>query len=221
MSNERKIIEINSAVLGKNDEIANENRRAFQQQRLLVLNLLSSPGSGKTTLLERTLKELGAKYHIGVIVGDLATERDAERLKKEGKNVAAITTGRTCHLDASMVRAAYHRLSLEGLSLLFIENVGNLICPASFDLGEDSRIVLLSVTEGEDKPLKYPVIFRLADLVIITKIDIAPALGCNLNELNANIRQVAPGADIISLSARSGEGFTQWLSYLGHRLVHK
>ena len=218
---DRKVVEINAAVLGKNDALANENRTKFQSLGMLVLNVLSSPGSGKTTLLEKTIEHYhGSKTGIGVIVGDLATERDADRLKNAGPApVVPITTGRTCHLDASMVRGALEKMDLAKVRLLFIENVGNLVCPASYDLGEASRVVILSVTEGEDKPLKYPVIFRAADLVIITKVDLAEPCDFNRTDARDNIHKVAPGAAIIELSAKTGHGMDQWFGYLEHRLA--
>src|SRR5580765_8310407 len=169
METRRWVVEVDQALLGKNLALAAQNRLRFRAHRLLVLNLLSAPGSGKTALLERTLTDLCGRLRIGVQVGDLQTDNDARRLSDRGAPVVQILTGGCCHLDASMIAQANEKFDLDQLDLLIIENVGNLVCPASYDLGEDLRVVLLSVTEGEDKPLKYPVLFRKADLVIITK----------------------------------------------------
>src|SRR5262249_31990844 len=171
---------------------------------LLVLNVVSSPGSGKTALLERTLTELRGRSRIGVQVGDLQTDNDARRLSGRGAPVVQIVTGGVCHLEASMVARALERFDLAQLDVLIIENVGNLVCTASYDLGEDRRVVLLPVTEGEDKPLKYPTIFRDADVVLVTKMDLAEAVGVNMQELHANIARAAPRAKVIEVSARTG-----------------
>lgn len=211
---ERWTVEIGEAILGHNAELAAQNRRRFQEAGLCVLNMVSSPGSGKTALLERTLTDLQDRIHIGVIVGDLQTDNDARRLRGKGAPVVQITTGGYCHLEASMVVRAADKLDLTTMELLVIENVGNLVCPASYDLGEDLRVVLISVTEGEDKPLKYPVIFRNADVVIVTKMDLADAVGLDRDALTQNLRQVAPQARIFELSARSGLGMEAWYTYM-------
>jgi hydrogenase nickel incorporation protein HypB len=212
---ERWTVEIGEAILGHNATLAAQNRARFQQAGLRVLNLVSSPGSGKTALLERTLADWGERIDIGVIVGDLETDNDARRLRGKGAPVVQITTGGYCHLEADMVARAVEKLDLTTMQLLFIENVGNLVCPAAYDLGEDTRVALLSVTEGEDKPLKYPVIFRNADAVVVTKMDIADAVGLDREALRWNLRRAAPQARIFELSARTGHGMDAWYDYLG------
>ena len=214
MPGDRWVVEVNQALLGKNAELATQNRQRFQQHHLVVLNLLSAPGSGKTALLERTLSDLRGDMRIGVQVGDLQTDNDARRLSERGAPVVQILTGGCCHLDASMIAQANDKLDLSQLDLLVIENVGNLVCTASYDLGEDLRVVLLSVTEGEDKPLKYPVLFRKADLVIVTKLDMAEAAGVSLPMMRDNIHRTASTAPVLELSARSGQGLEGWYEYL-------
>jgi len=176
--------------------------------------VLSSPGSGKTTFLRETIRGLKSQLRTGIIVGDLATDNDAGRLRESGAPVVQITTGTRCHLEAEMVARAVKQLELEGLNLLVIENVGNLVCPASYDLGEDQRIVLVSVPEGEDKPLKYPPIFQAADVVIVSKIDLAQACDFDRSALLANLRRVAPQARVFELSAKTGAGMEAWRQYL-------
>ena len=212
---------VRQAILAKNDRLAEQNRGYFKAHRLLVLNLLSSPGAGKTALIERTLKELNGCVPAAVIVGDLATDNDAQRIRATGAPAVQITTGTVCHLDAAMVAKAAAELRLDGLRLLIIENVGNLVCPAAYDLGEDLRIVLLSVTEGEDKPLKYPVIFKNAHAVVLTKTDLAEATGFEREKALTNIRGVAPQATLLELSARTGQGLAQWLAFLREQLAAK
>lgn len=209
-----KSVDVRIPLLEKNDILAERNRGYFLGRGLVALNLVSSPGAGKTTLLERTLDEFGKTTRCAVLVGDLETENDGRRLRRAHAPVAQITTGSTCHLDASMVARGVESLDLEGVKILFIENVGNLVCPASFDLGEQLRVVLLSTTEGEDKPLKYPPIFKSADIVLLTKIDVADALGFDRAVAVENIRRIAPQARLIQLSARSGEGFAEWTALL-------
>jgi hydrogenase nickel incorporation protein HypB len=211
---DRWVVEIDEAILGHNAERAEQNRSRFRDLGLKVVNIVSSPGSGKTALLERTLTDLRDRLRLGVIVGDLQTDNDARRLSGKGAPVVQVTTGGYCHLEASMVAQAMGKLDLSALELLIIENVGNLVCPASYDLGEDARIVLISVTEGEDKPLKYPVIFRNADLVLVTKMDIAEAVGVDMAALRVNIQRAAPQARILELSARSGAGMDAWYAFL-------
>jgi hydrogenase nickel incorporation protein HypB len=210
----RRTVELQVRLLDQNDQQAAENRAVLKARGIRSLNFVSSPGAGKTALLERTLDALAGEVRCAVLVGDLETDNDAQRLRRPGLPVAQITTGGTCHLDASMIARGLAALPLEGVQLLFIENVGNLVCPASFDLGENRRVTLLSCTEGEDKPLKYPPIFTSAHAVILNKIDIATALGFDRAAALANIRRVAPQADIFELSARTGEGFDRWLAYL-------
>jgi hydrogenase nickel incorporation protein HypB len=210
-----RTVELRLSLLEANDRQAVANRRRFRELGMVALNLVSSPGSGKTTLLERTLTEFGAATRCAAVVGDLATDNDARRLGRSRAPVAQITTGSACHLDAGMVARAAASLDLAGAKLLFIENVGNLVCPASFDLGESVRVVLLSAAEGEDKPLKYPPIFKSAHVVLLTKIDAAAALGFDVDAAAENVRRIAPQARIIRLSARSGEGIAQWYDLLG------
>ncbi len=215
--NKTRTVTVGKAMRSTNSTIALQNRQAFKSAGVCVLNMLSSPGSGKTALLERTARELGQNTSLAIIVGDLATENDANRLKSAGARALQITTGDVCHLDASMVERAIDEIGIEGLDLLFIENVGNLVCPASYDLGESIRVVLLSVTEGEDKPLKYPTIFKDIDLAIVTKVDLAPYLDYNLNQAIENIHNVAPQADVITLSSKTGDGIEEWYRFLNAR----
>jgi len=210
----RRTVEVRRAILDKNDRLAERNRGFFRARGLLVLNFLSSPGSGKTTFIGESIRKLAADLKTGVIVGDLATDNDAQRLRESGAPVVQITTGTVCHLEAEMVGRALKRLDLAGLDLLIIENVGNLVCPASYDLGEDLRVVLLSVTEGEDKPLKYPPMFQSADVVMISKVDLAQACGYDRETALANIRRVAPKARVFETSARTGQGLDGWREFL-------
>lgn len=206
-----RTVDVQKPALALNQRHADQNRGWFRAKGLKVFNLLSSPGSGKTALLERTLRDVP---RAAAIVGDLQTDNDAARLRASGAQAIQITTGATCHLDAHMVLHALERLQTDGLRYLFIENVGNLVCPASYDLGEDRRVVLLSVTEGEDKPLKYPVIFLHADLVLVSKIDLAAAVGFDRATALANVRQTAPKAKIIEISAKTGAGLDAWYAWL-------
>jgi hydrogenase nickel incorporation protein HypB len=211
---DRRTVIVEAALLGANDERAADNRRRFAACGVTVVNLLSSPGSGKTTLLARTLADLGPRLRSAVIVGDLATDLDAQRLRAAGIDAVQIATGGTCHLEAGMVAEAAGRLDLTALDLLVIENVGNLVCPASFDLGEAVRVVLVSVTEGEDKPLKYPVAFKSAHAAAVTKIDLATVTGFDRDRALAAIRAVAPQAALFEVSARTGDGLDGWYRYL-------
>lgn len=213
-TNGKSVLEIAQSVLSKNERLAERNRGYFQAKNLLVLNILSSPGSGKTALIERTILDLRDRYNIGVIVGDLATDNDARRLRNSGAPAVQIATGTACHLEAEMVAKAAQQLDLDKIDLLVIENVGNLVCPAAYDLGESMRIVILSVTEGEDKPLKYPTIFKSSDVVIVSKMDIAELVGFQREIALNNIRQIAPQANIFEISARTGLGMEQWYQFL-------
>jgi hydrogenase nickel incorporation protein HypB len=215
-----KILQVRQRLLGKNAEIARRNRERFHSHRLLTLNLVSSPGSGKTALLERLLADGFADGRIGIIVGDLATDNDARRLSRFNPRVIQVATGNICHLDADMIDQASFVLGLDDLDVLIIENVGNLVCPAGYDLGEDVRVVLVSVTEGEDKPLKYPTIFKSASVVLITKIDLVPHLEFDREALEANIRNIAPQAEIFAVSSKSGVGLPEWYAYLAKRRSH-
>jgi hydrogenase nickel incorporation protein HypB len=214
MTSAPRIVEVRQNVLKHNDEIARRLRQRFRESGVFVASLVSSPGSGKTTLLEKTLTQLKQQYRPAALVGDLATENDANRLARSQAPVKQITTGTLCHLEAAMVQNALEVWNLADLDFLFIENVGNLVCPASYDLGENLRLVLLSVTEGEDKPLKYPTIFNSADLAVITKIDLAEAVEFDSRAARANIDSVRPGMPVTELSAKTGQGMSEWLQYL-------
>src|SRR5690242_15701244 len=209
-----RIVEVRRDILKKNDQLARELRRRFHDAGVAVVNLVSSPGAGKTSLLEATLTALRPALRVAALTGDLATERDAERLRRSGAPVRQITTGTVCHLDAEMLERALDGWSLDELDVIFIENVGNLVCPASYDLGEELRAVLLSVTEGEDKPLKYPTIFNTADVAIVTKMDLAAAVEFDAAALAANIERVRPGMRIMHVSAKTGAGMEAWLGLL-------
>ena len=212
-----RILEVRRGVLKKNDLLARELRDEFARAGVFVTSLVSSPGSGKTALLEATLRALVPAFRVATLVGDLATDRDAQRLAATGALVRQITTGTICHLDADMVRSALADWQLGAIDFLFIENVGNLVCPSGYDLGEHLRVVLLSVTEGEDKPLKYPTIFHSADLAILTKIDLAPVVEFDRDAALAHIAAVRPGLATLEVSARSGTGMTDWLALLQER----
>jgi hydrogenase nickel incorporation protein HypB len=207
-----RVVQVQKSLMAHNDDVAAANREAFRGS--LVLNVVSSPGSGKTALLERTVRDLAGDLRLAIVVGDLETDNDALRLHAAGAPSVQIVTGTVCHLEAEMVARAVEQLDLEGIDVLVIENVGNLVCPAAWDLGEDLRVTLLSVTEGEDKPLKYPRIFKDADAVVINKIDIAEAVGFDRDRALHSVRLVAPGARVFELSARTGAGMAPWLAYL-------
>ena len=209
MSGEPRLVEVRQNILKENDLRARALRDRFRRAGVRVISLVSSPGSGKTTLLELLLTELKNSYRVAALVGDLATENDAVRLARCGVPVKQITTGTVCHLDAAMVERALQEWKLEELDLLFLENVGNLVCPSSFDLGEELRLVLTSTTEGEDKPLKYPTIFHTADIAVITKLDLAEAAGCDLEAIRANIQRVRPGMKVLAVSAKTGAGMEE------------
>lgn len=213
-----QVVRVQQSLLTKNDRLAERNRGFFRAKRLLVLNVLSSPGSGKTTLIEKTAVAGASRFRTGVIVGDLATQNDANRLRSAGVPVVQINTGTMCHLDASMVEQACAKLAMDKIDLLIIENVGNLVCPAAYDLGENLRVVLLSVTEGEDKPLKYPPAFHSADVAIVTKCDLAEHTGWDRAAALANLRRISHHATILELSARTGEGMGTWLDFLSNQL---
>lgn len=208
-------VEVLRDLLAENDRLAAHNREHFDAHSVLVINLMSSPGAGKTSLLERTAEALGAKLRIAVIEGDLATENDAQRIRARGVPAVQITTGSACHLDARMVHHALDSLALDGLDVLFIENVGNLVCPASFDLGQHLDVTLLSVPEGDDKPQKYPVMFRAADLLLITKTDLLPLLPeFDSGRAEASLRALASDAPVLALSCRTPGGIDAWSAWL-------
>jgi len=212
-----RIVEVRKNIMKKNDLAAAALRDRFQLKRMFVASFVSSPGAGKTAFLERTLKIARSSRRVAALVGDLATEQDAERLRHSGAPVRQITTGTICHLDAEMIEHALQGWPPDEVDWLFIENVGNLVCPASYDLGEQMRVVLLSVTEGEDKPLKYPTIFNTADVAIITKTDLAAAVEFDRQALIENIERVRPGLELLEVSAKTGEGFDRWIALLNRR----
>jgi hydrogenase nickel incorporation protein HypB len=213
-----RLVEVRRNVMKKNDLLARALRDRMQAAGVFVVSLVSSPGAGKTTFLERTLTELRKTHRVAALVGDLATDNDRDRLARSGAPVRQITTGTLCHLEAGMIETALADWQVDSLDLLFIENVGNLVCPASWDLGEDQRVVLLSVTEGEDKPLKYPTIFNTADLAVITKIDLAEACEFDREAAERNIHAARPDMPILDVSAKSGAGMAGWLEWLRERV---
>ena len=219
MSAEPRMLEVRKNVLKQNDVIARALRERFREQGTFVVSLVSSPGAGKTAFLEKTLTLLHSHYRVAALVGDLATENDALRLARSHAPVKQISTGTLCHLEAAMVDRALNGWDLGELDFLFIENVGNLVCPSSYDLGENLRLVLLSVTEGEDKPLKYPTIFNSADIAVITKIDLAEAVEFDEEAVKANIQAVRPGMRHFAVSAKTGAGLHEYLQFLTTRYV--
>jgi hydrogenase nickel incorporation protein HypB len=214
MGAEPRLVEVRKNVLKQNDLVARELRERFRAAGVLVVSLVSSPGTGKTMFLERILSLLGQDYRVAALVGDLATENDAIRLARSGAPVKQITTGTLCHLEAAMVQNSLGEWDLNSLDFLFIENVGNLVCPSSYDLGENLRLVLISVTEGEDKPLKYPTIFNSADIAAVTKMDLASAVEFDWPSAYSNIQAVRPGMRVFKLSAKSGDGMEECLDFL-------
>lgn len=214
MGTQPRLVEVRHKVLKQNDLLARDLRERFREAGVRVVSLVSSPGSGKTTFLEKTLFAMGARHRVAALVGDLATENDAARLARSGAPVKQIITGTVCHLDAQMIANAIDGWSLDDLDFLFIENVGNLVCPSSYDLGEDLRLVLFSVTEGEDKPLKYPTIFNTADVALITKIDLSDAVEFDLTAAQKSIESVRPGMHVLRVSAKTGEGMNEFVRFL-------
>lgn len=217
-------IQVVKKVLDANLTVANQNRDRFSRHRVFAINVMSSPGSGKTTLLEKTLTRLAPEFRAGVVVGDVSTTHDAERLARSGAPVVQVNTdefGGDCHLAAHVVASAIDRFDLDQLDLLIIENVGNLVCPAEFDIGEDAKVVVLSVTEGEDKPVKYPLMFRVCDVAVLNKIDLLPYLDYDRNAAIDYIHQVHGGMPIFELSAKSEAGFEGWLDWLRNGIRRK
>jgi hydrogenase nickel incorporation protein HypB len=210
-------VELHERILAGNDRTAAHNRLHFREKGILALNLMGSPGAGKTALLEATARAAGGRWKLGAVSGDLATDHDARRLERAGIPSGTITTGSGCHLDAELVHHALHDFPARDLDVFFIENVGNLVCPAVYDLGQEANVVALSITEGEDKPLKYPVMFRKADLVVLTKCDLAPHLDVNLAAIHDALARVMPEPRVIELSARTGAGLDAWLAWLEER----
>jgi hydrogenase nickel incorporation protein HypB len=207
-------VELHERILAGNDRTAAHNRLHFREKGVLALNLMGSPGAGKTALLEATARVAEGRWKLGAVSGDLATDHDARRLERAGIPSGTITTGSGCHLDAELVHHALHDFPVQDLDVFFIENVGNLVCPAVYDLGQEANVVALSITEGEDKPLKYPVMFRKADLVVLTKCDLAPHLDVNLAAIHDALARVMPEPRVIELSARTGAGLDAWLAWL-------
>jgi hydrogenase nickel incorporation protein HypB len=212
--NATKTISVETDILAKNNMLAAGNRDLFGRKGVFVLNLVSSPGSGKTTILERTLRDLNGKFNFAVVEGDQQTDNDAVRIASTGVPVKQVNTGAGCHLDAHMVRHAVDEFNMDALDILMIENVGNLVCPASFDLGEDHKVVVLSVTEGEDKPLKYPSMFHNADIMLLNKVDLLPHLDFDAEKCKAFARRVNPAIRIFDVSSKTGEGMDAWYEWL-------
>jgi hydrogenase nickel incorporation protein HypB len=219
MRPEPRLIEVRRNVLKQNDVVARRLRDRFRAAGVFVVSLVSSPGSGKTAFLERTLTLLRPNYRVAALVGDLATENDAVRLARSQAPVKQITTGTLCHLEAAMIESSLEEWDLSQLDFLFIENVGNLVCPSSYDLGEDLRLVLISVTEGEDKPLKYPTIFNSADVALITKVDLAAAVEFSWETAYSNIQSVRPGMPVFGLSTKTGEGTEDYFKFITARML--
>jgi hydrogenase nickel incorporation protein HypB len=217
----REAVSVLHGLLHENDHTAAHNREHFDRHNVLVVNLMSSPGAGKTSLLEATIEALNGDLRMAVIEGDLETENDASRIRARGVEAVQITTGSACHLDAHMVHDALHHMQLDGLDILFIENVGNLVCPASFDLGQHRNITLLSVPEGDDKPAKYPVMFRAADLVAVTKTDLLAVLDdFSVARASQHVRALASRAPVAEVSTRGSAGIAAWLEWLEHEVEH-
>jgi hydrogenase nickel incorporation protein HypB len=217
MTGPTRLVEVRQQVLKQNDLVARALRERFHQAGTYVVSLVSSPGAGKTTFLEKLLTALRPRYRVAALVGDLATDNDARRLARSQAPIRQIVTGTVCHLEAEMVNKALEGWQLEELDCLFIENVGNLVCPSSYDLGEDLRLVLLSVTEGEDKPLKYPTIFNTADVAVLTKMDLCAAADFDRALARQNIQAVRPGMQVFEVSAKTGQGLDEWLRFLEGR----
>ncbi len=214
------IITVEKKILEKNDQIAQKNREKFKSKNLFVMNFVSSPGSGKTSLIERTIEHSKGKFKIGVIEGDVQTNLDAERVNKFNVPVVQIVTNGGCHLEANLVRDAYQNIENENFEVLIIENVGNLVCPSNYDLGEDIKVVILSTTEGDDKPLKYPAMFRNASVLIINKVDLVPYVNCNLDEIKKNALSINPELKIFEVSCKTNQGIDEWVDWI-HKRVKK
>lgn len=208
-------INVGEDIRDRNREIAEENRAMLKEKGVISINIMSAPGAGKTSLLVRSMPLLKKKYPVGIIEGDVQTTRDAERVRETGVEVYQIQTGGACHLDAAMVHRALHSIDLDSVGLLLIENVGNLVCPAEFELGVDGRVMLLSVTEGDDKPKKYPLMFRESSLLILNKIDLIEHVEFDMGRARSEALDINPEIDIIELSCKTGEGFDSWISWIG------
>lgn len=214
-------VQLGSNILGANDLLARKNRGIFRDKGILAFNLMSSPGSGKTTILERSIETLNGRLRMGVIEGDLYTDQDAARIENKGAPVVQINTEGACHLDAGMVGRAFEQIDSESLDLVVIENVGNLVCPAEFDLGEDFQVVVISTAEGNDKPLKYPLIFRQATAILVNKIDLLPYTDFSLDRFGEDLKGINPSARVFMVSARTGEGIEKWCEWLAEEVQKK
>jgi hydrogenase nickel incorporation protein HypB len=215
------VVTVERKILKKNDEFANENRKVFKDKNIFAINLLSSPGSGKTSLLEQTLTKLSKTQNIAVVEGDVQTDNDAQRIAKLNIPVVQIITNGGCHLEAKLVQDALPNFDLDNLDLFVVENVGNLVCPANYDLGEDKKVVLLSTTEGDDKPLKYPAMFRVADIVIINKVDLLEYLDFDVETVKKNALQINPNLKFYETSCKTGFGLDEWISWLENQIQDK
>ncbi len=205
-------------ILQANERLASENRRRFDEAGIFVINLMSSPGAGKTSLLEKTIETLAGRMGIAVIEGDLQSSRDAERIQKKGVQAVQINTEGGCHIDGNMIQIAMDSIDLSGVDLLIIENVGNLVCPAEFNLGEHEKITMLSVAEGDDKPVKYPLMFQICSVLLVNKIDLLPYTDCDVEKIRQTSRQLNPGGLVFEISCRTGEGFEPWLSWIENKV---
>ena len=214
-------VKVVKRILEANEVIAQENARLFAEHGIYVLNLMGSPGTGKTSLLERTLEALRGRWRIGVIEGDIATSRDAERIAQHGVPTVQINTGGACHLDGNMIRGALGEMDFDGIDLLIVENVGNLVCPAEFRIGEDDKAMILSVTEGEDKPLKYPLMFQVSSALLLNKIDLLPYVDFDVERFRENALKVNPRLEIMEISCKTGEGIERWIGWLEERAKGK
>lgn len=208
-------------ILQANERLAEANRRRFDEAGIFVFNLMSSPGAGKTSLLERTIEGLADRIKMAVIEGDLQSSFDAERIQRKGVQAVQINTDGGCHLDGNMIQIALDSIDLSGLDLLIIENVGNLVCPAEFNLGEHEKVMILSITEGDDKPLKYPLMFQLTSVLLVNKIDLLPYVDCDLEKIRRYARQLNPNQEIFEISCRSGEGLDPWFSWIEKKVSEK
>lgn len=214
-------IKVMKNILGENEKVAEENRKLFDEKKVFVLNLMGSPGSGKTTLLEKTLSTLAKKFNVAVIEGDLFTARDAERIERQNIPVVQINTSGGCHLDAPMVRRAAESLNLDDLNLIIVENVGNLVCPAEFDVGEHMKAVVLSITEGDDKPLKYPLIFKESAVCVLNKIDLLPFTNFNLDQAREDLTTIHPQIKIVETSCTKGDGLDDWCNFISEKILSR
>lgn len=214
-------VKVVKEILEANEVIARQNRDLFAQKGVYVLNLMGAPGTGKTTLLERTIEVMKDRWPLAVIEGDIATARDAERIARYGVQVVQINTGGACHLDGNMVREGLKALNLDGIRLLLVENVGNLVCPAEFNIGEDDKVMVLSVTEGDDKPLKYPLMFQVSSLLLLNKVDLLPYVDFDLERFREFTRKVNPRLEVIEVSCKTGQGLQRWIEWLEGRIQMK